>query len=1164
MDAPSPLPPSFSFSAASILAALDAAVREEAPPSAPPFGKLDPATPFAALGLSSLRLLRVRHRLCRALRVDAPVTLLFDCPTPAAVVRRLCVEAPGTYTRVAATSSATSAVAVVGAACVFPGAVDDMESWWQLLCSAADAVCHNVRAERPWLCVPDDDPSCHSAGLLPSHTLTDFDAAFFNMSPAEAATLCPQHRLLLQCAYRCLEDAGVPPSSLAGSHRVGVVCCVGAADYRTELQLKRQRRGATASAASDALSSGLAFTGTLPCVASGRLSNVLDVHGPCYTVDTGCSSSLVAVHQAAAALRRRECDVVVVAAANALTSGTTFSDMQPYGVLSPSGRCHSFSAAADGYVRAEGAGCVLLKRLDDAQRDGNRIRGVLRGSAVTHDGSGGLTTPSAASQSLAMRLALADAGLLPADVGFVEAHGSGTPVGDPIEFAAVTEVYGAHRPVLTCAKAVCGHTEFAAGMAGFLKALECLRHAAVPPQPCLAPGWNPLCRHADAVVQVAPANDALPLRRRSRDTPLVGGVSAMGFGGTTCHVLLTEAPPLQSLHQSPPPPAPAPAPAPLRAVADDCLVLPVSAKSAPAFVAVVAGLCQCLRRLTRGCSETDAFRAARLLCAAAAVCRDVLPVRRLFVATSAAGLLAQLLQSSTGGKGAAALAPLCPPPRPTVAVVFSCQHKPETVLLGACRALWNTLPVYRAAVASVAAHVAPELPPEAPPLQAVLYPNAADAAAVASAQSLLRTPTWAQLGLFAVQVGLWRVMQAWHVRPAVVASHSFGEFAAAVAVGALDVPSAVRIIVRRAALLTGRRDAGCMLAVFPVGGRSAVDAVVSESRAGDATLTVAVENTPTSFVVAGTDAAVARAAKLCAARGIRAVPLPTLVAFHSPLLRPAADDLASALRRTVLAPGTAPADGEATVEMVSSVRGGTVSPDALRRPEHWAQQLCAPVQFRAVGAHLAAAGVDVVVEVGVTPVLVPMLQTLVPGARLASCVVPHRHAAAAATAEPVMSTLAALVDHGAAAASCVLRVVGAGFRPCDLPRLPLYPFSANARRLWALDADDGSGEGSDPGRPPAAPPAPASPPAPAPVTEAAVHRVLSQLLLAGRSGAGSTATGWSTTTPLVALGLDSIAFPRLVADLGAAFGVNVPLAELQAHQQHLTVQSLTTLIRDWL
>ncbi|MGB8386038.1 MAG: beta-ketoacyl synthase N-terminal-like domain-containing protein, partial [Dermatophilaceae bacterium] len=434
-------------------------------------------------------------------------------------------------------------VAVIGLGCRFPGEISGPDALWRFLCEGRSSIAQ-VPADR-WL--PFDDGSPESAAALAGTTrwgsfLTDvdaFDAAFFEISPREAAMMDPQQRLLLEVAWEALEHAGIPADSLRRS-QTGVFAgaCVSEYGYLASTDLGRV----------DAWSN----TGGAMSIIANRLSYFLDLRGPSVAVDTACSSSLVAVHLACQSLRMGDSNLAIVAGVNLLLSPAIFRSFDQVGALSATGQCHAFDADADGFVRGEGCGAVVLKRLSDAVRDGDRVLAVVRGSAVNQDGrSNGLMAPNPAAQMAVLRAACANAGVAPHQVDYVETHGTGTLLGDPIEARALGSVLGHGRPensplLLGAVKSNLGHLEAAAGIAGFIKAVLAVQRGHIPPNLHFA-APNPHIPFQDMRLKVVTETIDWP----ATGFPRRAGVSSFGFGGTNAHVVVEQAPAIDPVASQP-------------------------------------------------------------------------------------------------------------------------------------------------------------------------------------------------------------------------------------------------------------------------------------------------------------------------------------------------------------------------------------------------------------------------------------------------------------------------------------------------------------------------------------------------------------------------------------------------------------------------------------
>ena len=495
---------------------------------------------FFDLGMDSLMAVELRNRLNRALAgtYTAPNTLVFDYPDIASLGEHLAgelVEGGGVPISEAAPEPAREprvqddddAIAIVGMACRFPGA-PDLASFWRLLEAGADLVTDGRRDPGPWNGVAGDPHGADSAARRGAflEDIDKFDARFFRITPIEARMMDPRQRLLLETTWHALEDAGMDPGQLTGSN-TGVYAGVGNGDYRDVAAISGEAHG---------------YLGTTMSVTAGRISFALGLTGPAVPLDMACASSLAAVHQAASALRQGEVEMALVGGVNAILSPDITTFMKEVGMLSTKGRCSTFDAEADGFVRGEGCGVVVLKRLSEARADGDRIWGVIRGSAVNQNGfSAGLTVPNGPAQERVIEEALARAGIEPGEVDYLEAHGAGSDLGDPIEVQAAAAVYGRQRsperPLLIgSVKTNIGHLECAAGVASLIKAVLAMNRGSIPKQlhfdnPTPHLEWDQL------PVRVISEPTDWPSRP---DRPARAGVSSFGLSGTNAHVVVEE------------------------------------------------------------------------------------------------------------------------------------------------------------------------------------------------------------------------------------------------------------------------------------------------------------------------------------------------------------------------------------------------------------------------------------------------------------------------------------------------------------------------------------------------------------------------------------------------------------------------------------------------
>lgn len=882
---------------------------------------------FFDLGMDSLMAVEMRRRIEAGVGKEVPITLVMDHPRLSDVADYLLGEVlglsearadSGPALASAATTRTDEPIAIVAVSCRFPGAPNP-EAFWEVLAGGVDAIRE----------VPEDrfdidefyDPDPDSPGKTYTRFggfldgIDGFDPEFFGISPREAVWIEPQQRLTLETVWEGLERAGYAPSTLRGS-RTGIFMGVAANEYAHLLSAQSV----------DKIEPHF-ITGNALNAISGRVAFALGLEGPSVALDTACSSALVAVHQACQALRFGDCDMALAGGVNVLLSPVTMIAASRARMLSPVGRCKTFDASADGYVRSEGCGVLVLKRLSDAERDGDRICAVISSSAVNQDGaSSGLTVPNGGAQQRLIGTVLARAGLNGGDVDYLEAHGTGTPLGDPIEVQAAAAAYGgsrdADRPLLMgSVKTNIGHTESASGAAGLIKVVLSLQHDELPQS-----------LHFDNPSPHIPW-DSLPVRVVDKATPWHAngrlrraGVSSFGFTGTNAHVLIEEAPP-RATPAEPMPDAPA----------TQVSVLPLSARSPEALVALAQSYETWLSAhpdvdLAEVCLTAGSGR-SHFEHRAALVVDSVMTARDGLVALADNRLRPGVVRGEHTN-------------HPTTAWLFTGQGSQYP---GMARELFETEPVFADTVKRCADAVKDIV---SRPLLEVMF--ATDRETGGKAGEALRHTSFAQPALFAVEMGLARLWQSWGIEPDVVLGHSVGQYAAACVAGVFSLEDGARLIAERGRLFGSLPEGGRMVAVF-------TDAKRVEEIAGEfPRVSVGAYNGPNT-VLSGPVEDLERLVPRFEEDGIRCTWLETSHAFHSELLDPVLDEFESYAAQVTFAAPTLP--------LVCNRTGAVLTAQTPLDAQYWRRHSRQPVQFAESVRTVAALGCSVLMEIGPQPVL---------------------------------------------------------------------------------------------------------------------------------------------------------------------------------------------------
>ncbi|MGQ4615990.1 SDR family NAD(P)-dependent oxidoreductase [Nocardia sp. R7R-8] len=814
-------------------------------------------------------------------------------------------------------------IAVLAAGCRFPGA-DSPEEFWDLLVSGREAL-SDFPSDRGWdtaaLYHPDPDHLGTSytrrGGFLDG--AADFDPDFFGISRREALAMDPQQRLLLHTTWEAFEYAGIDPRTVRGT-RTGVYMGTNGQTY------------VTGPGYVPATVEGYLVTGTAASVLSGRLAYTFGFEGPALTVDTACSSSLVALHLAVRALRAGEVDLAVVGGATVMSTPEIFVEFSRQRGLSADGRCKAFGAGADGTGWAEGAGVVLVERLSDAVRLGHPIAAVVRGTAVNQDGaSNGLTAPNGPAQQRVIRQALTDAGLTASEIDAVEAHGTGTALGDPIEAQALLATYGQDRtePLwLGSVKSNIGHTQAAAGIAGVIKTVLALRHAHLPPTLQVAEP-SPLVDWASGRIGLLVRGRAWPEAGRPRRA----AVSAFGVSGTNAHVILEQAPDIE-------------------ATASD----PVHEPGAALPFLVSGATPEALRAQAERLETFVEHTAAQPVSIASSTvrARAVFGTRAVVVAGDRGALSTGLRALAGGNADPGVVTAPETSTTPTVGVVFGGQGSQR---VGAGAALYARFPRFRSAFDAAVELLDRYLG------DAVAFSVRDVAFGAAGTEGLIDSTVYTQAVIFAVEVGLYRLVESWNVEIAAVTGHSIGGVVAAHVAGVLSLDDAARLVAARGRLMGALPAGGVMVAIEAT--ESEVAAALTEA-AVRARVAIAAVNAPRSTVLSGVEADVLAVAARLSAAGRRVKRLAVSHGFHSPAMDPVLAQI-----RAVAAELTCTAPSGPV--LVSDATGAVVTDVELADPDYWARHLRGTVRFIDAVRTLRDTGVGVFVELGSDAVLTPMV-----------------------------------------------------------------------------------------------------------------------------------------------------------------------------------------------
>lgn len=868
-------------------------------------------------------------------------------------------------------------VAVIGVGCRFPGDIDGPERLWDFLTEKKCAI--TAYPDRGFT---NAGTFAESGGFLKD--VAGFDNRFFDIPPDEALRMDPQQRLLLEVSWEALEHAGIIPESLRLS-RTGVFVGVSSTDYVRLVSASAQQK-----------STIWDNTGGSSSIIANRISYFLDIQGPSIVIDTACSSSLVAVHLACRSLSTWDCDIALVGGTNVLISPEPWGGFREAGILSQTGCCHAFDKSADGMVRGEGCGVIVLQRLSDARLEGRRILAILTGSAVNQDGkSNGIMAPNPSAQIGVLENACKSARVDPLEIGYVEAHGTGTSLGDRIEAHALGMVFGRKRPgsgplMIGSIKPNIGHLEGAAGIAGLIKAVLMVERGSLLPSGGFTEP-NPAIPFTELGLRVVDELQEWPV---VAGRPRRAGVSSFGFGGTNAHVIVEEAGSVGADTVS--------GRADVGGSGGGVVAWVISGKTASALAAQAGRL----GRYVRARPALDVVDVGYSLVST----RSVFDHRAVVVGQTRDELLAGLAGVVAGRPEAGVVCGVGKPAGKT-AFVFAGQG---SQWLGMGSELYAAYPVFAEALDAVVDELDRHL---RYPLRDVIWGHD---------QDLLNTTEFAQPALFAVEVALYRLLMSWGVRPGLVLGHSVGELAAAHVAGALCLPDAAMLVAARGRLMQALPAGGAMFAV------QAREDEVAPMLGHD--VSIAAVNGPASVVISGAHDAVSAIADRLRGQGRRVHRLAVSHAFHSALMEPMiAEFTAVAAELSV---------GLPTIPVISNVTGQLVADD-FASADYWARHIRAVVRFGDSVRSAHCAGASRFIEVGPSGGLTSLIEASLADAQIVSVPTLRKD-----RPEPV-SVMTAAAQGFVSGMGLDWASVFSGYRPKRV-ELPTYAFQH--QKFWLAPA----------------------------------------------------------------------------------------------------------------
>jgi len=883
-------------------------------------------------------------------------------------------------------------IAVIGLGCRFPGKANDAGSFWRLLRGGVDAVTE-VPSDR-WNIDDYYDPDPETPGMMSTRwgafidDIDQFDPQLFGISPREAISMDPQQRLLLEVSWEALENSGHAPDSLSGMS-TGIFTGIIGEEYG----LIQTENGGIAHI--DAYYG----SGVSASIASGRLAYVFGFQGPAISINTSCSSSLVGVHLACQSLRSKECDMALAGGVSLMLRPDATIALTKHMLMASDGRCKTFDQKADGYVRGEGCGIIVLKRLSDAVGDRDQILAVIKGTAINQDGpSSGLTAPHGPAQQEVIRTALKNAGVRPADIGYVETHGTGTALGDPIEVQAIDAVLGNGRSsnsplYIGAVKTNIGHLEAAAGMASLIKTILVLEHKEIPPHLNMQTP-NPFIPWDRLNVKVPQKKESWP-----ENAPLLAGVSSFGFSGTNVHIVLSDG---------------------KERDVSDSRTLTNEIDRTQQLLCLSAGSQQALEELA---GQYQEFMVASPGASIGNICftanngRASLPYR-LTVMGDRLEVFAEKLDAYCEGRSADGLsvASLSDDDAPKIAFLFTGQGS-QYVDMG--RRLYETQPTFREVLNRCDDFLKQEIDRS---LLSILYPGPQGN----DGKGLLDQTFITQPALFAIEYALFDLWRSWGIRPTAVMGHSVGEYVAACAAGMMGLEDALRLISTRAKLMQELPSGGAMAAVMTDAERLA-DMIAGE----DAEVDIAAVNGPNNVVISGAKTEIERILAVCSDQDLRSTLLNVSHAFHSSMVEPMLDQFERAASQITC-----------DIPKLHAISNVTGKPFSLRKAidgTYWRRHVRQPVRFYDSMRELYRLGYRTFLEIGPQPVLTGMGRHCLEDSDI---VWQHSLRRGGEDWQEMLGSLGALYRQG-------LKVDWAGFdRDYSRQRisLPTYPFQR--KRYW--------------------------------------------------------------------------------------------------------------------